>query len=92
MRLESFLYMHTHKDQRKILSPPQAPKDPKTFPSSSEHLCVKVKKSCTTRKSGKLGELTMATVLILALKVQYIYYNLVIKLIRCRENDSRKPN
>lgn len=39
-----------------------------------------------------MGKVTMATVLILALKVQYIYYNLVIKLIRCRENDYRKPN
>lgn len=78
MKLEFFPYMHTHKDQRKIMSPPQIPKDPRTSPSSSEHLCVKVKKSCATRKSGKLGDVTMATVLILVLKVQY--YNLCHKV------------
>lgn len=31
----------------------------------------------------------MATVLILALKVQYIYYKLIIKLIRYRESDQK---
>lgn len=38
------------------------------------------------------GEVTMARVLNLALKVQYIYYNPVIKSNRWRENDSSKSN